>query len=97
MIVNMIEQVLLGLLLEGAMHGYELYQALQRRVGLVYAVNHVTQLYPFLRKMRDRGWVAERVEISGRPFDWYLNGEMQPRCPGSLVVTVGPRVSLVQA
>jgi PadR family transcriptional regulator AphA len=68
MLLNMIEQVLLGLLLEGAMHGYELYQALQRRVGLVYAVNHVTQLYPFLRKMRDRGWVAERVEIqAGRP------------------------------
>ena len=65
---NMIEQVLLASLLDGPLHGYGLYQALQRRVGLVCAVNSVTQLYPFLRKMRDRGWVAERVEVqAGRP------------------------------
>lgn len=64
----MIEQVLLGLLLDGPLHGYELYQALQRRVGLVCAVNSVTQLYPFLRRMRDKGWVAERVQVqTGRP------------------------------
>ncbi len=49
------------------------------------------------RRDRVLDGIAERVEINGRPFDWFLDGEMQPRCAGSLVVTVGPRVKLVLA
>ncbi|MHB8618000.1 MAG: PadR family transcriptional regulator [Chloroflexota bacterium] len=64
----MIEQALLGLLLRKPMHGYELYQALEASVADVCAVNHITQLYPFLRKMKDKGWVTEEVKVQeGRP------------------------------
>jgi hypothetical protein len=40
--------------------------------------------------------VAERVEIRGRPFRWFLDGEMH-ECDGTLSVGVGPRVRLVRA
>ena len=40
--------------------------------------------------------VAERVEIRGRSFRWFLDGEMQVS-EGSLLVSPGPRVTLVHA
>jgi DNA-binding PadR family transcriptional regulator len=64
----MVERVLLGLLLSRPMHGYELFQALQSTVGGVCPVNNVSQLYPFLRKMKDTGWLTETVAAQpGRP------------------------------
>ena len=40
--------------------------------------------------------VAERVEIRGRPFRWFLDGEMHAS-DGALSIGVGPRVRLVRA
>ena len=40
--------------------------------------------------------VAERLEVRGKPFRWFLDGEMHDS-QGALAVTVGPRVQLVRA
>jgi diacylglycerol kinase family enzyme len=48
------------------------------------------------RRDRMLDGVAERLELRGQPFRWFLDGEMQSS-EGSLLVTVGPRVSLVRA
>ena len=40
--------------------------------------------------------VAEKVELRGRPFRYFLDGEMHS-CDGTLTVGVGPRVRLVRA
>jgi diacylglycerol kinase family enzyme len=40
--------------------------------------------------------VAERLDVHGAPFRWFLDGEMQP-ATDSLQVRVGPRVRLVRA
>ena len=54
----MLEFAVLGLLHESPMHGYELRTRLRTMLGAFRAFSYGS-LYPTLRRMRERGWIAE--------------------------------------
>ena len=54
----MLDLAVLGLLKERAMHGYELRKQLTQRLGFFWTVSFGS-LYPTLRKLERRGWVAK--------------------------------------
>ena len=56
----MLEFAVLGLLSEAPMHGYELRQRLKAVLGAFRAFSYGS-LYPTLRRMRERGWIAEEA------------------------------------
>jgi PadR family transcriptional regulator AphA len=58
---------LLGLLMAGPQHGYELYQEFNRELGRVWQIG-LSQLYGQLRQLEEDGLVASRIEPQpGRP------------------------------
>jgi len=61
---DVLELAVLGLLHEAPMHGYELRKRLGAVLGPFRALSYGT-LYPSLRRLSERGWIAE----SDRPDD----------------------------
>jgi DNA-binding PadR family transcriptional regulator len=55
---ELLEFAVLGLLHESPMHGYELRKRLNAALGVFRALSYGT-LYPCLRGLLDRGWIAE--------------------------------------
>jgi DNA-binding PadR family transcriptional regulator len=55
---ELLEFAVLGLLHETPMHGYELRKRLNAALGVFRALSYGT-LYPCLRGLLDRGWIAE--------------------------------------
>ena len=55
---DLLEFAVLGLLHETPMHGYELRKRLNAALGVFRALSYGT-LYPCLRGLLDRGWIAE--------------------------------------
>jgi DNA-binding PadR family transcriptional regulator len=53
-----LELAVLGLLNESPLHGYELRKRLNALLGTFRAISYGS-LYPCLRQMLDRGWIAE--------------------------------------
>jgi DNA-binding PadR family transcriptional regulator len=62
----MLDLAVLGLLKERAMHGYELRKQLTQRLGFFWTVSFGS-LYPTLRKLERRGWVAKTRTGDERP------------------------------
>jgi DNA-binding PadR family transcriptional regulator len=62
----MLDLAVLGLLKERAMHGYELRKQLTQRLGFFWTVSFGS-LYPTLRKLERRGWVAKTRSGDERP------------------------------
>ena len=60
----MLDLAVLGLLKERAMHGYELRKQLIQRLGFFWTVSFGS-LYPTLRKLERRGWVAKARPVEG--------------------------------
>jgi DNA-binding PadR family transcriptional regulator len=60
MSASSLELAVLGLLKEGAMHGYELRKRLSLQLGPLYAVSYGS-LYPCLKRLGAAGWVRERA------------------------------------
>ncbi|GAB3995160.1 hypothetical protein GCM10029992_11690 [Glycomyces albus] len=60
----MLELAILGLLHESPMHGYELRKRLLSLLGAIRAAFSYGSLYPTLKRMRQRGLIAE--EAPGR-------------------------------
>jgi PadR family transcriptional regulator, regulatory protein PadR len=60
------ELLILAVLEEGQLHGYDIARAITRRSdGLL--TFHVASLYPLLYRLEDRGWIAGRwVEKTGQ-------------------------------
>ncbi|GBF75634.1 hypothetical protein PA598K_04054 [Paenibacillus sp. 598K] len=54
----MLEQVILGMLLEGKMSGYDLKKIIEQSIGIFYKVSY-GNLYPALKRMTERGWIEE--------------------------------------
>jgi PadR family transcriptional regulator PadR len=67
-----LEMVLLRLLSQGQMYGYELVSTLERRGGGQFQVKEGT-LYPVLYRLEDAGWVETRWETleRGVPRKYY--------------------------
>ncbi|HLU27710.1 MAG TPA: PadR family transcriptional regulator [Glycomyces sp.] len=57
----MLELAILGLLHESPMHGYELRKRLLSLLGAIRAAFSYGSLYPTLKRMRQRGLIAEEV------------------------------------
>lgn len=55
---HLLEFAVLGLLHEAPMHGYELRKRLNAALGAFRALSYGT-LYPCLRSLLERGWIAE--------------------------------------
>lgn len=55
------QPVLLGLLMQGPSHGYELHQELSRELGRVWRIG-LSQLYAQLKQLEEAGLVAVQVE-----------------------------------
>ena len=60
----MLEFAILGLLSEAPMHGYELRKRLGDLVGGLRAFSYGS-LYPTLRRMQSRGWIAQDEPLPG--------------------------------
>jgi PadR family transcriptional regulator AphA len=61
------QPALLGLLMAGPQHGYELYQEFSRELGRVWQIG-LSQLYGQLKQLEEDGLVASRTEPQlGRP------------------------------
>ena len=58
----MLEFAVLGLLSDSPLHGYELRKRLNVLLGTFRAFSYGS-LYPSLRRMRDAGWITERVPV----------------------------------
>ena len=59
------ELVLLGLLTQQDMYGYEMAQALQQRSGGRFVLLE-SSMYPTLYRLEDRGYVSTRQELVGK-------------------------------
>jgi DNA-binding PadR family transcriptional regulator len=62
----MLELAILGLLHESPLHGYELRKRLNTVLGAFRALSYGT-LYPCLRDLVDRGWIAESTSAEKLP------------------------------
>ncbi|MEE8600156.1 PadR family transcriptional regulator [Euzebya tangerina] len=61
----MLDLAILGLLKEGAMHGYELKRQLGQRLGFFWTVSYGS-LYPTLRKLEAGGYVERIPDADSR-------------------------------
>lgn len=59
------ELVLLGLLSEKDMYGYEMAQALRDRSGGKFILQE-TSMYPTLYRLQDNGYISAREELVGK-------------------------------
>jgi len=62
----LLELAILGLLHESPLHGYELRKRLNTVLGAFRALSYGT-LYPCLRDLVDRGWIAESTSPANLP------------------------------
>jgi DNA-binding PadR family transcriptional regulator len=62
----LLELAILGLLHESPLHGYELRKRLNATLGAFRALSFGT-LYPCLRELVTRGWIAENTETTSLP------------------------------
>jgi DNA-binding PadR family transcriptional regulator len=62
----LLELAILGLLHESPLHGYELRKRLNAVLGAFRALSYGT-LYPCLRELVDRGWIAESTSATSLP------------------------------
>ena len=62
----LLELAILGLLHESPLHGYELRKQLNAVLGAFRALSYGT-LYPCLRELLDRGWIAENSAAASLP------------------------------
>jgi DNA-binding PadR family transcriptional regulator len=62
----LLELAILGLLHESPLHGYELRKRLNAVLGAFRALSYGT-LYPCLRELVDRGWIAENSPAATPP------------------------------
>ncbi len=58
------EPALLGFLLNGPIHGYDLYKQAHRRLGLVWYIG-MSQMYATVKTFERRGWVRIRIRSQG--------------------------------
>ena len=62
----LLELAILGLLHESPLHGYELRKRLNAVLGAFRALSYGT-LYPCLRELVERGWIAESTSAESLP------------------------------
>jgi len=62
----LLELAILGLLHDSPLHGYELRKRLNASLGAFRALSYGT-LYPCLRELVDRGWIAENSAATSQP------------------------------
>ena len=55
------EPAVLGFLLDGPVHGYDLYKQVNRRLGVVWRVS-LSQLYAIVKTFEARGWIEMQVK-----------------------------------
>jgi DNA-binding PadR family transcriptional regulator len=67
----LLELAILGVLNESPLHGYELRKRLNAVLGAFRVLSYGT-LYPCLRELVTRGWIAEDTAAKGQPGS--LNG-----------------------
>lgn len=70
----MLELAILGLLHETPMHGYELRKRLLALLGAIRAAFSYGSLYPTLKRMRQRGLIAEEAPQEGAAEQPLLTG-----------------------
>jgi DNA-binding PadR family transcriptional regulator len=63
---QLLELAVLGLLQESPMHGYELRKRVNAVLGMFRALSYGT-LYPCLKSLLSRGWIAEAGDGAGAP------------------------------
>lgn len=59
------EPALLGFLVPGPLHGYDLYKQVTRQLGAVWHLG-LSQLYAIVNEYSARGWIQTRVELQGK-------------------------------
>lgn len=65
---NILQYVLLGLLKNELMSGYDIKKAFERDIGEFWQANH-SQIYPELKKLHDRLLIDKTIEITGEKLE----------------------------
>ncbi len=58
------EPALLGFLLDGSVHGYDLYKQVNTHLGLIWHIG-MSQMYAIVNTYSTRGWIQTRVQAQG--------------------------------
>lgn len=58
------EPALLGFLLDGPMHGYDLYKQVNRQLGVVWRLG-LSQMYAIFNHYAAQGWLRTRTQVQG--------------------------------
>ncbi len=58
------EPALLGFLLDGSVHGYDLYKQVNTHLGLIWHIG-MSQMYAIVNTYSARGWIQTRVQAQG--------------------------------
>ncbi len=58
------EPALLGFLLDGPMHGYDLHKQVNTQLGLIWHIG-MSQMYAIVNTFVTRGWIQTRVQVQG--------------------------------
>ncbi len=58
------EPALLGFLLDGPMHGYDLHKQVNTHLGLIWHIG-MSQMYAIVNTYSTRGWIQTRVQPQG--------------------------------
>src|SRR5450631_1145965 len=90
----LLELAILGLLHESPLHGYELRKRLNAVLGAFRVLSYGT-LYPCLRELVTRGWIAEDAAAKSLPGP--LTGAAGPGSRGAGIVYELPDVGLAQS
>ncbi len=62
--MSLAKLAVLGVLMEKPMHGYELKQYFEERMGVFWMINYGS-IYPMLKKLEKEGFVSGKKELSG--------------------------------
>ncbi|MFQ3848115.1 PadR family transcriptional regulator [Staphylococcus shinii] len=65
---NILQYVLLGLLKNEHMSGYDIKKAFERDIGEFWQANH-SQIYPELKKLYGRSLIDKTIEITGEKLE----------------------------
>ncbi|MFC7087361.1 PadR family transcriptional regulator [Mammaliicoccus vitulinus] len=73
---NILQYVLLGLLKNESLSGYDIKKAFEKDIGEFWQANH-SQIYPQLKKLNERALIDKKIVIAGE--------KLEKRCTLSLI------------
>lgn len=65
---NTLQYILLGLIEQKGMSGYDLKEVFKNEIGEFWQAEH-SQIYPTLKKLEEKGWISSTITIVGTKLE----------------------------